>query len=40
VGENTKEHSIQAMAWKLLVALSQIHSENWKQKAEQKNLKN
>jgi hypothetical protein len=31
--------SIQAVAWLLLAAFSQIYNENWEQKAEQKNLK-
>jgi hypothetical protein len=39
VEEISREYSIQTMAWLLLMAFSQVYSENWEQKAEWKYLK-
>jgi hypothetical protein len=36
--EIPRQHSIQAVAWILLSSFSQVYSENWEQKAEQKKI--
>jgi hypothetical protein len=39
VEETSRQYSIQAVAWIWLTFKNQIYSENWKQKAEGKDLK-